>query len=254
MDQIEVPFVCVQNLGYFNLHQFGCYDLFENAGTPAEQKWLVLAPPVYDLPVYAWQGEALAFFDHILRGTDNGYDQQLHVRYWVGVRNSSRPPTLSRCPPDRSPLSSASAATKSTAVLCCRVGGSALSRIDAKGEAPATSLRRWAPSRPTAGAPRGWDPAGASTTVEVAIDSGPKTPLVPGEPVDLRLSLTPAPTAWRRGDTLRFDLASRTDLLRKDPSEGWVQIDLPVPPDLCRNTVHYGGDSWIEVTAVPSGA
>jgi hypothetical protein len=24
----------VQNLGYFNLHQFGSYDLFEHAGTP----------------------------------------------------------------------------------------------------------------------------------------------------------------------------------------------------------------------------
>ena len=30
-DKIEVPFVAVQNLGYFNLHQFGSYDLFENA-------------------------------------------------------------------------------------------------------------------------------------------------------------------------------------------------------------------------------
>ena len=33
LKKIEVPFVVVQNLGYFNLHQFGCYDLFQNAGT-----------------------------------------------------------------------------------------------------------------------------------------------------------------------------------------------------------------------------
>ena len=80
---IDVPFAVVQNLGYFNLHQFGAYDLFEHAGTLAEDKWLILGPPVYDLPVYAWQGEALAFFDHVLRGVDNGYAEQPHVRYWV---------------------------------------------------------------------------------------------------------------------------------------------------------------------------
>jgi putative CocE/NonD family hydrolase len=83
LDRIDVPFVTVQNLGYFNLHQFGSYDLFENAGTPDGQKWLILAPPAYDLPVYSWQGEALAFFDHVLRRTDNGYAQQPAVRHWV---------------------------------------------------------------------------------------------------------------------------------------------------------------------------
>ena len=34
---------------------------------------MILAPPRYELPVYAWQLEALAFFDHILYGVDNGY-------------------------------------------------------------------------------------------------------------------------------------------------------------------------------------
>ena len=45
-----------------------------------------------------------------------------------------------------------------------------------------------------------------------------------------------------------------TDLLREDPSHGFVQFDLPAPPYLCRNTVHYGGASWIEVTASPTAA
>jgi putative CocE/NonD family hydrolase len=44
LSQIEIPFVVVQNLGYFNLHQFGCYDLFQNAGTPADKKWMILGP------------------------------------------------------------------------------------------------------------------------------------------------------------------------------------------------------------------
>jgi uncharacterized protein len=83
LDKIEVPFVVVQNLGYFNLHQFGSYDLFENAATPADRKWMILAPPRYELPVYAWQLEAIAFFDHILRSTDNGYREQPAVRYWL---------------------------------------------------------------------------------------------------------------------------------------------------------------------------
>jgi hypothetical protein len=80
---IQVPFAVVQNLGYFNLHQYGTYDLFENAGTPDDQKWMILGPPEYELPVYVWQGEALAFFDHILHGTENGYTQQPRVRYWT---------------------------------------------------------------------------------------------------------------------------------------------------------------------------
>ncbi len=83
LDRIDVPFVVVQNLGYFNLHQFGTYDLFEHASTPKHRKWMILAPPAYELPVYAWQLEALAFFDHVLHGTDNGYAAQPTVRYWV---------------------------------------------------------------------------------------------------------------------------------------------------------------------------
>ena len=47
------------------------------------RKWLILGPARYELPVYAWQLEALAFFDHVLRGADNGYAEQAPVRYWV---------------------------------------------------------------------------------------------------------------------------------------------------------------------------
>lgn len=83
LERIGIPFVAVQNLGYFNLHQFGAYDLYQNAATPADRKWLILAPPHYELPVYGWQLEALAFFDHILHGTDNGYAGQSPVRYWL---------------------------------------------------------------------------------------------------------------------------------------------------------------------------
>ena len=46
--------------------------------------------------------------------------------------------------------------------------------------------------------------------------------------------------------------ASRADLLRMSPSEGYAQFDMPVPPYLCRNTVHFGGSSWIDLTEVPT--
>jgi hypothetical protein len=83
LGDIAVPFVVVQNPGYFNLHQFGAYDLFENAGTPRNARWLIIGPASYDLPVYHWQLEALAFFDHLLIGADNGYAAQPRVRYWT---------------------------------------------------------------------------------------------------------------------------------------------------------------------------
>jgi hypothetical protein len=80
---ITVPFVVVQNPGYLNLHQFGAYDLFENAGTPPDRRWLIIGPATYELPVYLWQLEALAFFDHLLYGAENGYAAQARVRYWT---------------------------------------------------------------------------------------------------------------------------------------------------------------------------
>ncbi len=52
-------------------------------GTPADRKWMILAPAHYELPVYAWQMEAIAFFDHVLHGAENGYREQPAVRYWL---------------------------------------------------------------------------------------------------------------------------------------------------------------------------
>jgi putative CocE/NonD family hydrolase len=82
LDKITVPFVVVQNPGHFNLHQFGAYDLFQNAGTPKDKKWMIIGEAEYELPCYHWQLEALAFFDHLLYGAANGYANQPSVRYW----------------------------------------------------------------------------------------------------------------------------------------------------------------------------
>src|SRR5262249_23819070 len=80
LERIDVPFVVVQNRGLIALHQFGAYELYERAGS--NSKWLIIGPPEYELPVYSWQLEALAFFDYAVRGIDNGYAQQPRVRYW----------------------------------------------------------------------------------------------------------------------------------------------------------------------------
>src|SRR5690606_37980865 len=69
------------NPGHFNLHQFGAYDLSQNAGTPSGRKWLIIGRAEYELPAYHWQLEALAFFDHILFEAKNGYANQPPVRY-----------------------------------------------------------------------------------------------------------------------------------------------------------------------------
>ncbi|NMO88560.1 CocE/NonD family hydrolase [Actinomycetospora sp. TBRC 11914] len=310
LDRIEVPFAVVQNLSYWNLHQFGSYDLFENAGTPADRRWLVLGPPEYDLPVYAWQGEALAFFDHVVHGLDNGYGEQPRVRYWTdgagedgagafGTAHDFPPPegTVTRLylgsagadhvthrlatEPTGAGSNSWAAVPRGVPVLggldelanqllsfelgvteptrlvgavtarftfsCNEIDSyviARLSRIDAAGERHQLGMGAIRPVARTEDGAR-------STAVEIAVDSGHREPLHPDEPVVLRFSLTPAPVALAPGERLRLDVGSRSDLLRKGPGEGWAQFDLPVPPYLCRNTLHFGGESWIEVTAVP---
>ena len=71
-------------------------------------------------------------------------------------------------------------------------------------------------------------------------------PLTPGEPVPIVFSLTP-PVRLRRGETLRLDIASRTDLVKSDVSHGYAQFDIPAPPYFSRNTIHYGPDSYLEL-------
>ncbi|MEJ2890861.1 CocE/NonD family hydrolase [Actinomycetospora aeridis] len=305
LGEIEVPFTVVQNLGYLNLHQFGAYDLFEHAGTPAGRKWLIMGPPEYDLPVYAWQGEALAFFDHVLHGLDNGYAEQPPVRYWVdgegdfaaagdfpppdgevvrlGLESAGADHETHRLTPGAAAAGANSWAAVPRGVpvvggldeianqlltfelpvtdelrlagpVTVRLSFSAneidsyvlarLTRVDTDGALHQLSMGAIRPVARTEDEER-------STATEIAIDSGRREPLVPGEPVVLRFSLTPFPVVLRPGERLRLDLGSRTDLLRKDPGQGYVQFDLPVPPYLCRNTVHLGGESWIEVTRVP---
>src|SRR5262249_28076525 len=108
-----------------------------------------------------------------------------------------------------------------------------LSRIDGTGQLHPLSLGSIRPALRRVDAER-------STAVEIAIDMDKPEALTPGEPVALLFSLTPRPMLLQKGEKLRLDIASRTDLLRSDPSHGYEQFEMVVPPYFSRNTIHYG--------------
>jgi len=68
--------------------------------------------------------------------------------------------------------------------------------------------------------------------------------------VALRFSLTPHPVRLLPAERLRLDIASRTDLLRSNVSEGRAQFDMMVPPYFSRNTIHYGSNGYLELNQV----
>jgi putative CocE/NonD family hydrolase len=299
---IDVPFVVVQNLGMFNLHQFGSYDLFRHASSA--RKWMILGEPEYKLPVYEWQGEALAFFDHVLHGADNGYAAQPRVRYWLEGANAYRGaddfPLPSRRALRLHPASTGAdaglhrlsptpppAATNRWAAIprgTPTIGGldevinqrlvydyvvdrsielagpvtanlvfssneidsyaiARVGRVDRAGGYHLLSLGAISPARRAVDTSR-------SNPVEIAIDIDRREPLVPGEPVVLRFSLTPGPTRLEPGDALRFEIASRSDLLESDSAHDHAHFQLQVPPYFSRNTLHCGADTWIELDEV----
>jgi predicted acyl esterase len=122
--------------------------------------------------------------------------------------------------------------------IVARVG-----RVDAAGVYHLLSMGTISPAR------RRVDEA-RSTSCEIAIDTDVPQPLTPGEPVTLSFSLTPAPTRLAPGEKLRFDVASRTDLIESDVSHGYVHFNLPAPPYFSRNNLHYGPETYLELRKV----
>jgi putative CocE/NonD family hydrolase len=304
LSKINVPFVVVQNPGHFNLHQFGGYELFRKAGTPEDRKWLIVSAPDYELPCYHWQLEALAFFDHILFGSANGYARQAPVRYWRDGAEDYRSATNFPIPESKAirfHLAS-SGADSSTHRLTLADGNAGsnrwaavpmgalvtagldevanqilsyetavdddleltgpidlslsfssneidshviarLSRIDASGGLHPLSLGSIRP------ACRRIDEA-RSTTTEIAIDIDAPQPLTRNEPVTLLFSLTPQPVLFRKGERLRLDVGSRTDLLISDQTHGRAQFEMQVPPYYSRNKLHYGSETYVQLRSV----
>ena len=306
LDKFDAPFVTVQNLGMFNLHQFGSYELFQKAATPKNRKWLIMTKPEYELPAYGWHAEAIAFFDHVVRGADNSYAGLAPVRYWVdgaerlavaenfpvpgseamrlylaSVGDDSAVHGLADRPASGSNrwaaiplgapvLSGIDEVMNQQLVYEMRVDRmmelagpvtanltfssneidsyvlARLSRVDPTGGDHLLSLGAICPSR------RRLDPARGSA-VEIAIDTDVREPLVPGEPVVLRFSLTPGPVQLMPGERLRLTIASRTDLVESDTAHDHAHFNLKVPPYFSRNTLHYGEQTYVELHKV-SGA
>jgi uncharacterized protein len=120
-----------------------------------------------------------------------------------------------------------------------------LGRVDLEGNYEALSLGAISPARRRIDDSR-------STATEIAIDIDHPQPLVPGEPVLLRFSLTPHPFVARKGEQLRIDVGSRTDRLLSNTSQGRAQFDMQVPPYFSRNKLHHGPDTYMEVRKVPA--
>ncbi|QLZ69924.1 Putative serine esterase [Legionella sp. PC1000] len=300
LNQINVPFVTVQNLGNIALHQFGCYDLFEHAGTPPNKKWMILGPAEYELPVYSWQLEALAFFDHIVKGIDNGYSNLSPVRYWVegknkfesatnfpipemqvhklylqGQSNSSKRRILQHQIPNEEQDSWISIPPgtevlpgieqfetqklayefifeRETTIIgpitlqlkysCNEIDSYVIARlgkIDHEGNYHPLSMGHLRP------ATRAIDTQ--STRCELVINTSIVTPLQHNIPVLLRFSLTPAASFYQKGESLLLEIASRSDQLYVSMKEGFIVPYTAVPPYCCRNKIHYGADSYIEL-------
>jgi uncharacterized protein len=308
LGKINVPFVCVHDTGSFNLHQFGAYDLMQNAGTARNRKWLILTPPSHRLPVYAWQLEALAFFDHIVHGADNGYASQAPVRYQVdGTPAGEYRPATAFPIPGSAPLRlylatggedqtthrlritapdggsnswaavpfgatvparleevanplltfeltvdedilSAGPITLSLKFSCTEIDSHVIARVGRVDLEGGYHLLSMGSIRPAC---RRIDETRCTST-EIAIDVDARQPLVPGEAVTLHFSLTPRPVLFRKGEKLRLDVASRTDLLRSDLSHGYEHFEMMVPPYFSRNSIHFGEDSYLELQRLTS--
>ena len=92
-----------------------------------------------------------------------------------------------------------------------------------------------------------------SGPAEILHDHGSARPFVPGEPVELDLSLTPTATLFRAGHRLLLEVGSRPDLLTATMFEDFVSDAHLAPPYPCRNTVHHGpAASWLEVPVRPA--
>jgi hypothetical protein len=143
LEKIEIPFVAVHNQAQWNLHQFGAFDLFARAGTREDRKYLIVSEREYELPVLSWQLEALAFFDHVVKGCDNGYGAQERVRYWVD--GAGRYEGASRFPPKQ--------ARRTRLYLSGEVAGEGSLTTDA----PAEGQSRWTAVPLSAPMPEGMD-------------------------------------------------------------------------------------------------
>ncbi len=87
-----------------------------------------------------------------------------------------------------------------------------------------------------------------TTDDEIAHDHTVSIPLVPGEPVELDLSLIPTANLFRAGHRLLLEIGSRADILGATMFEDIAYYAQLAPPYPSRNTVFHGpGGGFLEI-------
>jgi uncharacterized protein len=80
LDRIDVPVLIGSEWSMVGIHLFGAFEAWHRITAP---KKLFIGPRWATWPWLRYQDELVAFYDHALRGTDNGYDELPAVRYWL---------------------------------------------------------------------------------------------------------------------------------------------------------------------------
>ncbi|PSK95876.1 hypothetical protein CLV63_11339 [Murinocardiopsis flavida] len=296
LDRITVPVLIGSEWSMVGMHLFGAFEAWHRITAP---KKLFIGPRWTKWPWLRYQDEMLDFYDHTLRGADNGYAELPPVRYWL--HGAERWESASDWPvPGTSTWTLRLAGTE----LGPSAGGDerAWAAIPAGMEYPGAFDRFGAqvigydsapmpsdvhlvgpveltlPLRSTAldthvqarlsevdGSGRtqvlaiGWLAAAhravdaqRSTATETIHDHAAPAPLVPGEQVELRFSLTPFAQLLRRGRRLRLELGSDPRRLAAPPDHGFIYFEVAGPPYPARNTVdHAGAELRLSVQGEP---
>jgi predicted acyl esterase len=80
LEDIDIPVLIGSEWSMVGLHLFGAFEAWHRISAP---KKMFIGPRWADWPWLRYQEELLAFYDHTLRGADNGYDELPPVRYWL---------------------------------------------------------------------------------------------------------------------------------------------------------------------------
>jgi uncharacterized protein len=87
LPKIRIPACIGVTQASVSLHQFGPYEAWHRMTAPRK---LFIAPPDVGRPWKTFHEELLAWYDHHLKGIDNGYDALPPVRYWLQGANRWR--------------------------------------------------------------------------------------------------------------------------------------------------------------------
>lgn len=66
------------------LYEWGTFEAFNRADLPADQKKLIVYPPMFPSRPYAWyHDEAIRWFDYWVKGADNGMKEEPQIKLFV---------------------------------------------------------------------------------------------------------------------------------------------------------------------------